>query len=98
MSRFQPTCACNYHIPYLYWDVFKRQKTEDKLSKKQKQKKRGKILTAALQTSFLGPRRKHLPQYMDPSIKHRLQTTSASTTVLDNEQVNLLTYKTTAVQ
>lgn len=81
---------------YLYWDVFKRQKTEDKLSKKKKN--RAKILTAALQTSFLGPRRKHLSQYMDPSIKHRLQTTSASTKVLDNGQVNLLTYKTTAVQ
>ena len=82
---------------YLYWDVFKRQKTEDKLSKKKKQGKK-LILTAALQTSFLGPRRKHLSQYMDPSIKHRLQTTSASTKVLDNGQVNLLTYKTTAVQ
>ena len=70
---------------YLYWDVFKRQKTEDKLSKKKKQGKK-LILTAALQISFL------------PSIKHRLQTTSASTKVLDNGQVNLLTYKTTAVQ
>lgn len=93
---FSLHCTCNYHIPYLYWDVFKRQKTEDKLSKKKKN--RAKILTAALQTSFLGPRRKHLSQYMDPSIKHRLQTTSASTKVLDNGQVNLLTYKTTAVQ
>ena len=70
-------------------------KTEDSCPKK---KNRAKILTAALQTSFLGPRRKHLSQYMDPSIKHRLKTTSASTKVLDNGQVNLLTYKTTAVQ
>ena len=81
---------------FTFTGMFLREKTEDKLSKKKKN--RAKILTAALQTSFLGPRRKHLSQYMDPSIKHRLQTTSASTKVLDNRQVNLLTYKTTAVQ
>ena len=53
---FSLHCTCNYHIPYLYWDVFKRQKTEDKLSKKKK--KQGKNIDCSFANFIPRPKEK----------------------------------------